>query len=93
MNIYVGNLSKQATEDDLREAFSQFGTVAEVSVMKNRDTGTPRGFAFVEMPNGQQAKTAINELDLTQIAERCITVSAARPRTEQRGGKGRRNRS
>ena len=88
-NIYVGNLSYNATEDDLRQAFAQFGDVASVSVIKDRETGRPRGFAFVEMPDAGQAKEAIENVNNTEIAGRRVTVNEARPR-EDRGGGGRR---
>jgi len=89
-NIYVGNLSYNATEDDLRQAFAQFGDVASVSVIKDRETGRPRGFAFVEMPDEGQAKQAIENINNTEIAGRRITVNEARPREDRGGGGGRR---
>lgn len=88
-NIYVGNLSYNATEDDLRQAFAQYGDVSSVSVIKDRETGRPRGFAFVEMSDEGQAKQAIENLNNAEIAGRCVTVNEARPR-EDRGGGGRR---
>ena len=89
-NIYVGNLSYDATEDDLREAFEEFGKVSSVAIIKDRETGRPRGFAFVEMPDGQEAKAAIEALNLKEIVGRSITVNEARPRAERprRGGGG-----
>ena len=89
-SIYVGNLSYTATEDDLRQAFSQFGEVASVNIIKDRETGRPRGFAFVEMPNGTEAATAIKELNLAEISGRSVTVNEARPKANQprRGGGG-----
>ena len=86
-NIYVGNLSFDATEDDLRQAFEQYGKVSSVSIVKDRDTGRSRGFAFVEMPDGGAAKDAIEKVNLTEIAGRSVTVNEARPR-EDRGGRG-----
>ena len=59
MNIYVGNLSYNCTEDELRQAFGQFGQVSSVNLIMDRETGRPRGFAFVEMPDGDEANTAI----------------------------------
>jgi cold-inducible RNA-binding protein len=89
VNIYVGNLSYNATEDDLREAFEQYGDVAAVNVIMDRETGRPRGFAFVEMPDAQQAKDAIENLNLAEIAGRKVTVNEARPREDRpRGGGG-----
>lgn len=88
-NIYVGNLSFNATEDEIREAFEAFGTVSSVSVVKDRETGRSRGFAFVEMPDGAEAQAAIENLNLKEIAGRSITVNEARPREERpRGGGG-----
>ena len=91
MNIYVGNLSYDATEDDVREAFAAYGDVAEVKIIFDRQTGRPRGFCFVEMPNAEEAKAAIEGLNLQRIGGRAITVNEARPRTgKPRGGQGRR---
>jgi cold-inducible RNA-binding protein len=88
-NIYVGNLSFSTTEDELREVFSQYGKVASVSVVKDRETGKPRGFAFVEMADGKEAADAIRELNLKEIGGRSITVNEARPKTDRpRGGGG-----
>ena len=90
-SIYVGNLSHTATEDEVREAFSQYGKVSTVSIVKDRETGRPRGFAFVEMADGKEAATAIQELNLREISGRSITVNEARPKTDRpRGGGGRR---
>jgi RNA recognition motif-containing protein len=89
-SIYVGNLSYTATEDELREAFSQYGKVSAVNIVKDRETGRPRGFAFVEMADGKEAATAIRELNLREIAGRAITVNEARPKPERPRGGGRR---
>ena len=89
VNIYVGNLSYNATEEDVREAFERYGDVSAVNIIMDRETGRPRGFAFVEMPDAQQAKEAIDNLNLTEIAGRKVTVNEARPREERpRGGGG-----
>lgn len=87
-SIYVGNLAHDATDDDLREAFGQFGQVSQVNIIKDRETGRPRGFAFVEMPDNRQAAIAMQALDLQPIAGRPITVNEARPRTERARGRG-----
>jgi cold-inducible RNA-binding protein len=87
-NIYVGNLSYDATEDELRQAFEAHGQVSSVKVISDRETGRPRGFAFVEMPNDAEADAAIQALNLQEIAGRAVTVNEARPRTERRGGGG-----
>jgi RNA recognition motif-containing protein len=92
-SIYVGNLARTATEDDLRQAFEQFGAVSDVNIIKDRETGRPRGFAFVEMRDGSEAANAIKELNLTQIHGRSITVNEARPKADRPrrgGGRGRR---
>jgi RNA recognition motif-containing protein len=86
MNLYVGNMSFSTTEDTLRETFSQFGTVTKVQVIMDRDTGRPRGFAFVEMADGgEQAIAAMNG---AQLDGRQLTVNEAKPR-EGGGGGGR----
>jgi RNA recognition motif-containing protein len=96
-NIYVGNLSFDATEDDVRQAFALYGEVSSVKVITDRETGRSRGFAFVEMPDPQQAKEAIEKVNLTEIAGRSVTVNEARPKTDRPrrgggGGGGRRGR-
>ncbi len=90
INIYVGNLSFNATEDDIQEAFAQYGEVSSVNIIKDRETGRSRGFAFVEMPDGEQAKEAIEKVNLTEIDGRSITVNEARPKRDRprRGGGG-----
>ncbi len=89
-SIYVGNLSYDATEEDIRQAFAEFGDVESVNVISDRETGRPRGFAFVEMPDGAQAKEAIEKVNLTEIAGRSVTVNEARPKKDRppRGGGG-----
>ena len=89
MNIYVGNLSYDATEDDIREAFAAFGDVSSVSIIMDRNTGRSRGFGFVEMQNGEEGKAAIEGINLQRIAGRAVTVNEARPREDrERGGGG-----
>jgi cold-inducible RNA-binding protein len=89
-SIYVGNLAHEATEDDLRQVFGEFGAVSNVNIIMDRETGRPRGFAFVEMPDGNQASEAIKGLNLKEIGGRAITVNEARPKTDRprRGGGG-----
>ena len=88
-SIHVGNLARTATEDDLRQAFGQYGAVSAVNIIKDRETGQPRGFAVVEMADNKEAANAINELNLREISGRSITVNEARPRTDRpRGGGG-----
>jgi cold-inducible RNA-binding protein len=90
-SIYVGNLAHSATENDLRDAFGQYGAVSTVQVVKDRETGRPRGFAFVEMADSTEAANAIKELNLREIGGRAITVSEARPKADKprRGGGSR----
>jgi cold-inducible RNA-binding protein len=82
-SIYVGNLSHAATEDDLAQAFGEHGRVSTVNIVKDRETGRPRGFAFVEMPDGAEAAKAIKGLNLREIAGRSITVNEARPKADR----------
>ena len=89
MNIYVGNLSFQASEDDVRQAFAQYGQVTSVSIIKDKFTGESRGFAFVEMPNGTEGQAAIAGLNGKDLRGRSLTVNEARPRTEGDRGGGR----
>lgn len=89
MNIYVGNLSYRATEDDLRQAFEMYGEVASVAIVKDRDTGRSKGFGFIEMPDDGEAQEAIDGLDGTELVGRAITVNQARPRQDRRGGRER----
>ena len=86
MNIFVGNLSRDATEEDLRQAFAAFGQVDKVSVLKDKFTGEPRGFGFVEMANKTEAQAAITGLNQKEIKGRALTVNEARPR-EDRGNR------
>jgi RNA recognition motif-containing protein len=88
MNIYVGNLSRDVTEDDLRQAFESFGQVETVNVLKDRFTGEPRGFGFVDMPSKSEAQAAISGLNGKDVKGRSINVNEARPRTPSRGGSG-----
>jgi len=88
MNIYVGNLSREVTEGDLRQAFEAFGQVASATIIKDKFSGESRGFAFVEMPSQDEAQTAITEMNGKDLKGRAINVNEARPRTE--GGGGRR---
>ncbi len=88
MNIYVGNLSRETTEDDLRQAFEAFGQVESASVIKDRFTGESRGFGFVEMPSKDEAQAAIAGMNGKDLMGRALNVNEARPRTERRGGRG-----
>ena len=89
MNIYVGNLSYEATEDDLRQAFEAFGQVASVTIIKDKFTGESRGFGFVEMPTQAEAQAAIAGLNGKDVKGRTLNINEARPRAEgRRGGSG-----
>ena len=85
MNIFVSNLPYTATEDEVRQLFEGYGSVDTVRLMTDRDTGRPRGFGFVEMPNGTEARAAIAALNGKDLGGRSLTVNEARPR-EERGG-------
>ena len=89
MNIYVGNLSYEVTEEDLKEAFEVFGEVETVKVIKDNYTGRSKGFGFVEMPAKDGAQSAINELNDKELKGRTLKVNEARPRSEGRRGGGR----
>ena len=86
--IYVGNLSYETTEDDLRTLFAQAGTVASVALIKDRDTGQSKGFAFVEMSNQSEAEKAIQTFNGYTLANRPLKVNLARPREERSFGGG-----
>jgi len=93
-NIYVGNLSFNATEDQVRELFEAHGAVDRVSIVTDRDTGQSRGFAFVEMPDDEAAQKAMEALNGTPMGGRNLTVNEARPKTDRPrrdggGGRGR----
>src|SRR5512138_1762926 len=86
MNIYVGNLPFTVSEDDVRLAFAAYGTVSSVAIIKDRETGQSRGFAFVEMPNNDEGNAAINNLNGKPLKGRALKVNEARPREEGFGG-------
>jgi len=86
--IYVGNLSYDTTEDDLRTLFAQAGTVASVALIKDRDTGQSKGFAFVEMSNQSEAEKAIQTFNGYTLSNRPLKVNLARPREERSFGGG-----
>ena len=94
VKLYVGNLSYQTTEDELRTLFAQAGTVNAVEVIKDRDTGSSKGFAFVTMNSQEEANAAIQQMNGRSVGNRELRVSVARPREErpQGGGGGYGNR-
>jgi cold-inducible RNA-binding protein len=94
MNIFIGNLSKDVTEDDLQNLFSEFGAVRNVKVIKDLFSGESKGFGFLEMPGLAEAQKAISELNTRDLKGKKIAVNEARPRNEKRrpgggGGGGR----
>ena len=84
MNIYVGNLSLEATEEDLTQAFQAFGKLTSATVIKDRLTGKSRGFGFVDMPVKLEAQAAINGLNGKELKGRMLSVNEARPRSAGR---------
>ncbi len=88
MNIYVGNLAPDTTEDELRQAFAEHGQVVSAKIIKDRYTFESRGFGFVEIPNKAQATEAIDKLNGTELRGNILRVNEARPRREQGGGRG-----
>ncbi len=87
-NIFVGNLSFNATEDSLRTMFAAYGAVDRVSIVTDRDTGQAKGFGFVEMSNDTEGDNAINGLNGADLGGRAMTVNEARPKTDRGGGGG-----
>ena len=89
MKIYVGNLSYDTGEEDLRKAFEAHGQVDSVTIITDRDTGRPKGFGFIEMSNDKEAQAAIDNLNEKDFMGRSIKVNVARPRNEGSRGGGR----
>ncbi len=89
MNIYVGNLPFECTEDELRTAFEAHGEVTSAKIITDRETGKPRGFAFVEMADDGSGNAAISALDGSELHGRSMRVSQAKPRENRGGGGGR----
>ena len=89
MNIYVGNLSRDVSETELKEAFQAYGEVSSCNIIKDKFTGESRGFGFVEMPNKEEADKAIADLNGKDLKGRNLTINEARPRTDRpRSGGG-----
>jgi cold-inducible RNA-binding protein len=88
MNIYVGNLSRDVTEEDLRQIFESFGQIASINIIKDKFSGQSRGFGFVEMPGRAEAQAAITGLNGKELKGRTLSVNEARPQTERRQGGG-----
>jgi len=92
MNIYVGNLSYEANEDELRQAFESFGQVTSATIIKDKYSGESKGFGFVEMPSKAEAQSAIEGLNGKDLKGKILNVNEARPRADNRGGRGNRGR-
>jgi len=88
MNLYAGNLSRDLSESELREAFEAYGSVTSCSIIKDKFSGDSRGFGFVEMSNKAEADKAISALNGKELKGRTLTVNEARPRSDNRGGGG-----
>jgi RNA recognition motif-containing protein len=86
MNIYIGNLSRNVKEEDLKEAFAAFGEVTSASIIKDKYSGESKGFGFVEMPDKAQGQAAIESLNGKDLKGQSLNVNEARPRTGDRGG-------
>ena len=87
-NIYVGNMSFDTTQDRLQELFGAYGEITSVNIITDRDTGRPRGFAFVEMATDEAASAAIRALDGQEVDGRTLKVNEAKPRAPRSGGRG-----
>jgi len=88
MNIYVGNLARQVTDEELRQAFEEFGQVAEARIIMDKFSGESKGFGFVEMPSKEEAEKAIEEMNGKDLKGRELNVNEARPKTDRGGGRG-----
>ncbi|MFO8056162.1 MAG: RNA-binding protein [bacterium] len=88
MNIYVGNLSYDVNEDQLRQSFEEYGEVSSVNIIKDKYSGQSKGFGFVEMSDDSKAMQAIEGLNDTELSGRRMNVNKAKPRTDNRGGGG-----
>ena len=88
MNIYVGNLALNVTEEDLQQAFGAFGEVTSAKIIKDKYSGESKGFGFVEMSSGAEAQSAIQDLNGKELKGLMLKVNEARPRTESRGSRG-----
>ncbi|MEW6686214.1 MAG: RNA-binding protein [Candidatus Edwardsbacteria bacterium] len=91
MNIYVGNLAREVTEEDLRQVFGVFGQVTTATVIRDKFSGESRGFGFVEMPARTEAQSAINSMNGKELKGGTLNVNEARPRSKGRRGGGRRS--
>lgn len=90
MNIYVGNISKDVTDEELQSLFAEYGNIRSVKIIRDMFSGESKGFGFVEMPGGAEAQKAIDELNTKELKGRKLVVNEARPKTDSRkpGGRG-----
>jgi len=86
MNIYVANLAREVTEDELKKAFEEFGEVESVNIIKDKYSGDPKGFGFVQMPSKKEGQSAIDNLNGKELQGKPLNVNEARPRTDRGGG-------
>jgi len=93
MKIYIGNMSYETTEENLRQAFESFGEVTSVNIIMDRDSGRPKGFGFVEMSTQDEATAAINGLNGQEMNGRTVNVNEAKPRNDSGGNRGGGNRN
>jgi len=91
MNMYIGNLAYDVTENDLKNAFSEFGEVSSVKIITDKFSGRPKGFGFVEMPDNSEADKAMKALNVSQLKGRGIKVNQAKPRRERSSRRPRSN--
>ncbi len=88
MNIFAGNLLREVTEDELKQAFEEFGKIEKAYIIKDKYSGESKGFGFVEMPSKEEGQSAIDNLNGKELKGRTLTVNEARPRNDNRGGRG-----
>ncbi|MCI0470336.1 MAG: RNA-binding protein [Candidatus Aminicenantes bacterium] len=88
MKIYVGNIPREVTDDDLKQAFEAYGQIESVAIIKDKFTGESRGFGFIEMPSASEANAAISGINGKELKGRSLKVNEARPREDNRGGGG-----
>ena len=93
MNIYVGNLAADVTDEDLKDLFSEYGSITSVKVIKDMYTGSSKGFGFVELSNNEKAKTSITELNAKELKGKSIIVNEARPKNDDNSNRGRGGRN
>ncbi len=93
MNIYVGNLAADVTDEDLKDLFSEYGNITSVKVIKDMYTGSSKGFGFVELSNNEKAKASITELNAKELKGKSIIVNEARPKNDDNSNRGRGGRN